>query len=143
MTRLAWVALLALSLVGCDQVLPGSSADDMKALQGTWTLIVATEDGAPQTGDMQWLVEGDAYRVRYNQKLDTTPVKITLDAARKRIDAVHHDTPPGTYGGKLKGIYELNGNSLRVCYDLTGANYPSSFDAGRGSRRVIYEFRRQ
>jgi len=143
MTRLACVAVLALSLIGCNYVLPSSSSDDMKALQGTWTLVSATENGASQTGDMQWIVEGDAYQVRYNQKLDPTPVKITLDASRKLIDAVHHETPAGTYGGKLKGIYQLSGSSLRVCYDLTGSNYPASFDAGPGSRRVIYEFRRE
>ena len=142
-SRLACVAFLALSLVGCNYLLPTSSADDMKALQGTWTLVTATENGAPQTGDMQWIVEDNVYRIRYNQQLDPTPIKITLDPSRKRIDAFHHETPAGTYGGKLKGIYELSGNSLRVCYDLTGSYYPASFDAGPGSRRVIYEFRRE
>jgi len=132
-----------LSLVACNSVLPSSSSDDLKALQGTWTLVTATQNGAPITGDMQWVVDGDEYKVRYNQQLDATPIKITLDAGRKRIDAFHHDTPAGTYGGKWKGIYELSGNSLRVCYDLTGSYYPSSFDAGPGSRRVIYEFRRE
>jgi len=143
MSRWMCVAFLILSLAGCNSVLPSSSSDDKKALQGTWTLVAATENGTPQSGDMQWIVEGDEYRVRYNQQLEATPFKITLDASRKRIDAFHHDTPAGTYGGKLKGIYELSGSSLRVCYDLTGSYYPSSFDAGPGSRRVIYEFRRE
>jgi hypothetical protein len=43
----------------------------------------------------------------------------------------------------LKGIYELNGDSLTVCYDLTGQHYPKSLDAGRGSRQVLYRFRRE
>jgi uncharacterized protein (TIGR03067 family) len=114
----------------------------MKALQGTWTLVSATENGAPQNGDVQWIVEGDSYKVRYNGQTDDTPIKLTLDTSNHRIDAFHHDTPAGTYGGKFKGIYELSGNTLRVCYDLTGSSYPTSFDAGPGSRRVIYEFRR-
>jgi len=143
MAKPACIVLLMLSLVGCNWILPSSSADDMKALQGKWTLVSATENGAPQTGDMQWIVDGDAYTVRYNQQTDPTPVKITLDAGRKRIDAVHHETPAGTYGGKFKGIYELSGNTLRICYDLTGTSYPASFDAGPGSRRVIYVFRRE
>jgi len=142
MAKLSCVVFLMLSLVGCNTVLPSSSSDDMKALQGTWTLVAATENGASQAADMQWIVDGDAYTVRYNGQTDPTPVKITLDASRKRIDAVHHETPAGTYGGKFKGIYELGGNTLRICYDLTGASYPSSFDAGPGSHRVIYVFRR-
>ena len=143
MKRLLCVVVLALSLVACNRLVPSSSSDDMKALQGTWTLVSATENGAPQTGDMQWVVDGDEYKTRYNGQLDNSPVKITLDASNKHIDAFHHDTPAGTYGGKFKGIYELNGNTLRICYDLTGSSYPSSFDAGPGSRRVIYEFRRE
>lgn len=143
MIKRAGVVLFTLSLVGCNWILPSSSSDDMKALQGTWTLVSATNNGAPMSADMQWIVDGDSYTVRYNQQTDPTPVKITLDGSRKRMDAVHHETPAGTYGGKFKGIYELSGNTLRVCYDLTGTSYPSSFDAGPGSRRVIYVFRRQ
>jgi len=30
--------------------------------------------------DMQWVVEGDQYRVRYNRRLEEVPVKFTLDA---------------------------------------------------------------
>ena len=143
MNRLAWVAVLTLALVGCDYVSSHSSSDDMKALQGTWTLVAVTENGAPQTGDLQWIVDGNEYKTRYNGQVGNVPIKITLDTSNKRIDAFHHDTPPGTYGGKFKGIYELSGNTLRICYDLTGSYYPSSFDAGPGSRRAIYEFRRE
>jgi hypothetical protein len=30
-----------------------------------------------------------------------------------------------------------------VCFDLTAQQYPKSFDAKRGSRQLIYEFRRE
>ena len=43
----------------------------------------------------------------------------------------------------MKGIYEITGETLRVCYDLTGGRYPKSFDAGAGSGQVVYEFRRE
>ena len=100
MAKRAWVVLFMLSLAGCNWILPSSSSDDMKALQGTWTLVSATNNGAPMSADMQWMVDGDAY-VRYNQQTDPTPVKITL-SSHNRIDAVHHETPAGTYGGKFE-----------------------------------------
>jgi uncharacterized protein (TIGR03067 family) len=93
--------------------------------------------------NMQWVVEGDQYRVRLNQRLDEVPIKFTLDASRKHIDAIHHEAPKWTYGGKLKGIYKINANSLTACYDLTATRYPKSFEAKRGSRRVLYQFRRE
>jgi uncharacterized protein (TIGR03067 family) len=98
---------------------------------------------APQMADMLWVVEGDQYRIRYNQHLDEVPVRFKLDASRKHIDATHHETPQGTYGGKLKGIYKISRNSLTVCYDLSGNQYPKSFEAKRGSRQVLYQFQRE
>jgi uncharacterized protein (TIGR03067 family) len=66
-----------------------------------------------------------------NQQLNNDPYMVTLDASQKRIDVFHHETPPGTYGGKLKGIYVIDGDSLKVCYDLTGERYPTSLIQSR------------
>lgn len=106
-------------------------------------MVSTTYDGEPQTADMAWIVDGDHYTIRLNGHAHQDLQTFKLDASRKQIDVFHHDTPPGTYGGKLKGIYELSGNSLKVCYDLTGQRYPRSFDAQQGSRQVLYEFRRE
>jgi len=93
--------------------------------------------------DMEWIVNGDHYNIRLDRHLQEDPNFIKLDASRKRIDVFHHYTPPGTYGGRLKGIYEISGDSLKVCFDLTAEEYPKSFNASRGLRRLIYEFRRE
>ena len=45
-------------------------------------------------------------------------------------------------GSGSKGIYEITGDSLKVCYDLKGQRYPKSFDVGPGSVQAVYEFRR-
>jgi uncharacterized protein (TIGR03067 family) len=141
--RLSRLFLLSFLLVACDAPRAADSSEDLRAWQGTWKLVSSTYDGAPQMADMLWVVNGDQYRTRYNQHLDEVPVTFKLDASRKHIDATHHETPEGTYGGKLKGIYKISGNSLTVCYDLTGNQYPKSFEAKRGSRQVLYQFQRQ
>ena len=139
----ATLLLFGLVLTACSDSRAADLSADLSAWQGTWTLISSTYDGQAQGADMQWIVQGDEYRVRMNRHLDEVPIKFTLDAGRKRIDAVHHETPAGTYGGKVKGIYKISGNSLTVCYDLTSTHYPSSFEAKHGSRQVLYEFRRE
>ena len=141
--RLGWLVLLGCLLASCRAVSSADSADDTKRWQGTWKMVACTYDGEPQTADMEWIVDGDHYTIRLNGVSHEDPNMITLDASRKRVEVFHHDTPPGTYGGKLKGIYEVSGNSLTVCYDLTGQRYPESFDAKRGSRQVLYQFRRE
>jgi uncharacterized protein (TIGR03067 family) len=130
-------------LVGCGALGTADTARDARLWQGTWKMVSCTWNGEPQVGDMAWIVEGDYYRMRVNQKTNPDHYQFKLDASQKHIDVYHHDTPPGTYGGKLKGIYEISGNSLKVCFDLTGRQYPKSFDAGPGARQVVYEFRRE
>jgi len=141
--RSSRLVLVSLLFVACNAPREADSSDDLRAWQGTWKLVSSTYDGEPQMADMLWVVDGDQYRTRYNQHLDEVPITFKLDASRKHIDATHHETPKGTYGGKLKGIYKISGNSLTVCYDLTGNQYPKSFDAKRGSHQVLYEFQRQ
>jgi uncharacterized protein (TIGR03067 family) len=142
-TSVVWLVLLGCLLVGCRGLSAAGSGDDLKEWQGTWKLVSATYDGAPQMADMEWIVDGDHYNIRMNGRTGEDPYMIKLDASSKRIDVFHHDTPPGTYGGKLKGIFEIGGDSLTVCYDLTEQGYPTLFDAPRGSRRVLYKFRRE
>jgi uncharacterized protein (TIGR03067 family) len=142
--RLEWLALLGCCLLaGCGAVSSADSAEDFKKWQGTWKMVATTYDGEPQGGDLDWVVEGDHYNIRLDQRLNPDPYTITLDASSKRVDIFHHDTPPRIYGGKLKGIYEVSGDSLKVCYELTAQRYPKSFDAPRGSRQVLYQFRRK
>ncbi len=141
--RLLTLVLLSCWLVGCGVPHAADSLEDAKRWQGTWRLVSCTYDGAPQMADMQWVVDGDHYNIRLNRQLGPDPYTFKLDTSQKHIDVTHHETPKGTYGGKVTGIYEISGDSLRVCYDLTGRQYPTSFDAARGSRQVLYQFQRE
>ena len=67
---------------------------------------------------MHWIVQGDYYLTQVDGVTHEDHYPFTLDASQTHIDVNHHDTPEGTYGGKLKGIYEVTGDSLKVCYDL-------------------------
>src|SRR5262245_6281938 len=114
------VALLGCGLAGCKDVskavaasCKADPAEDVRQWQGTWKLVAATWNGEPQKGDVRWLVSADRYTVR----LDGTDVEhntFKLDACEKHVDVFHHEVPKGTYGGSLKGVYEIKGDRLRV-----------------------------
>lgn len=138
--------LLVLSsclLTGCGAASVADPAEDARQLQGTWKLVSSTWNGEPQMADMQWVVDHDHYTIRLDGKSHVDPHTFKLDATQKHIDVYHHEVPAGTYGGSLKGIYEITGDRLRVCYDLTGRQYPKSFDARPGSRQILYQFERE
>jgi uncharacterized protein (TIGR03067 family) len=136
------VVLLSCFLVGCGATRAADKSNDTTNLQGTWKMVSCVWNGEPQNGNVQWVVSGDRYTVQLDGKSAETST-ITLDGSKKHIDVFHHDTPQGTYGGKLKGIYELKGDSLKVCYDLKGQRYPTSFEAGKGSGQVLYQLKRE
>lgn len=142
MRRPGWILFPCL-LAGCGTNPAASEADDTRAWQGTWKLVSCVANGEPERGDMRWVVDGDHYTIRVAGKSGGDPYTFKLDPAQKHIDVYHHDTPEGTYGGRLKGIYVIQGDSLKVCYDLKGQRYPESFDAPRGSGRGVYQFRRE
>jgi uncharacterized protein (TIGR03067 family) len=142
MRRLGFLCFASLLAVGIHQA-AAAEADDTRAWQGTWKLVSCTYNGEPQMADMQWLVNGNQYTIRLNRRPAEGPHWFKLDPKQKRIDVFHHDTPKGTYGGRLKGMYEIQGDSLKVCFDLKGQRYPTAFDAGRGSARVLYQFQRE
>lgn len=116
--------------------------DDLARWQGTWKLVACTYNGEPQPGNVQWLVRGDHYNIRLDGRTGSDPYTFKLDPRQKRIDVFHHETPKGTWGGSFKGIYEITGDSLKVCYDERGRRYPQSFAAGRNSGQVLYVLKR-
>jgi uncharacterized protein (TIGR03067 family) len=134
------VLAVCLLLTACKAA--SDPAADLNVWQGTWTLVSVTNEGQSETHDMQWVVQGNEYRIKLDGQLHSDPYVITLDPGHGRIDVFHHDTPAGTYGGKLKGIYKMSGDTLTVSYDLTGATYPDRFDAPPGSKRAVFVFKR-
>ena len=102
-TRLVWLLLLGCLLTGCKRPFHWIRRTIPKWWQGTWKMVATTYDGAPQPGDMAWIVAGDRDTIRLDGQAHVDPYMIKLDTGRKRIDVFHHETPPGTYGGKLEG----------------------------------------
>jgi uncharacterized protein (TIGR03067 family) len=127
----------------------GHSTDpvaDAQTLQGAWRLTGATYEGRPIHNDVRWVVDGDHYTVHLGQAEETWQFKLDSGTGHNQILAKHGDNPlasQGYTGGALTGIYELSGEKFRVCFDMTGRQYPTSFAAPKGSRQIIYEFARE
>lgn len=142
MRRFGLVVVTCL-LAGCGMSRAADKANDHQSWQGTWTLVSATSNGETETANAQWIVEGDHYNLCLDGKTHNDPYNFKLDPSQKRIDVFHHETPKGSWGGSYKGIYELKGDSLKVCYDGKGQRYPKTFEAGRGSGQILYQLKRE
>ena len=111
---------------------------DSAALQGKWAVTSLTREGKVEA------ISKDAVRVitddKYTMKLHPL---LTIKGAYK-IDPTTNpkamETTPssGPYKDKpLLGIYELDGDSLKICYALPGKDRPTEFSSKEGSGWIL------
>jgi len=66
----------------------------------------------------------------------------TLDAASgpKRMTVTGTEGP--NLGKTYPAIYELKGDTLRICYDLSGAKHPTEFKTVAGTKLYLVTYKR-
>lgn len=119
-----------------------SAKGDLQRLQGAWVAVDAEYDGGKEMppGGVKWVFRGDICEVWIGgAKMETQ--QITLDPT-KRLKTIDVRPAGGLMGHRVKGIYRLDGDSLKVCYHTPGQEYPTEFSAPKGARRISYHFRR-
>lgn len=124
-------------------------SDDAKeeSLDGTWTAKSAELAGKKFPGEItksiKLVLKGDEYQVNVGQKPDRGTCKRNSKADPKTLDITGTDGP--NKGRTILAIYERKGDTLKVCYDLTGKNRPAEFKTLAGSQLFLveYEFRKE
>jgi uncharacterized protein (TIGR03067 family) len=119
--------------------------EDAKKMQGSWKLTGAIFNGEPMLEDARLTIDGDKYVMTVHGIDTPSTFKLGIGGPHT-IWVFHHENPlasQGFYGGTFTGIYELSGDRLRICFDMTGRQYPKTLDASKGSRRSINEFMRE
>ena len=104
-------------------------------MQGTWKWV--TQEGAQHPASAEDLEKttimfsGDKWIIRDGDKVIQAGTQ-KLNATKKpsQIDTVATEGPDK--GDIMLGIYELKGDTLKVCFDPKGKERPSSFTAKAG-----------
>jgi uncharacterized protein (TIGR03067 family) len=135
----ALTLLLAFSLAARSD-----NAKDGDALQGTW-LPSAAELGAKAFPDevrtsIKLVVKDDRYTVTVGKAVDTGTVKLNPAAKPKEVDITGTDGP--NKGKTIKAICEFDGETLRVCYDLSGKGRPTAFATKEDTQLFLVTYKR-
>ena len=132
--------LLAGLLFGAD---PAKDEGDTEKIQGTW-VPTAIRIGGKDTPEKE---------LKKIEKLILSKGTITvtgksrgsykLDPSKRprAIDLMSTDGPDK--GKTAEGIYELEGETLRLCWDQPGKGRPKEFKSEEGSERVLVTFKRE
>jgi uncharacterized protein (TIGR03067 family) len=107
----------------------GEDKDEVKLMEGNWTPTVAELAGKKFPDEvlktMKLIVKNDQYTVKVGEIIDKGTVKLDSTKKPKEIDIVGTDGP--NKGKTFLAIYEIDKDSLKVCYDLSGKARPTEF----------------
>jgi uncharacterized protein (TIGR03067 family) len=125
----------------------GTRADDkadvekeLKKFQGSWTFESVETGGKVQpaaefkgvtvtfVGDKYTVKKGDEVIQAATQKLDPSKSPKALDVTV---------TEGVNKGAVMLGIYEISGDTLKVCFDPEGKKRPTEFKSASGSQTLV------
>jgi uncharacterized protein (TIGR03067 family) len=123
----------------------GGDGKDGDTLEGTW-LPSAAELGGKMFPEeirktIKLVVNDDKYTVTVGEQVDKGTVKLNPSAKPKELDITGTEGP--NKGKKIPAIYERDGDTLRVCYDLSGKNRPTEFKTKEGTQLFLVTYKRE
>jgi uncharacterized protein (TIGR03067 family) len=136
MKRLILVALVVGLLVGADDPQKDSRKKGATALEGTWVVVSITYNGAEKAVNEKFIFfQGKNLIVKTKEGDREATFKID---AKGTIDITSSDDCRNT----RKGIYQLKGDDLKLCYSLPGKDRPKDFTAEKNSGRSLIVLKR-
>jgi uncharacterized protein (TIGR03067 family) len=114
-------------------------------LQGNWTLVGGEQSGvAISEADLEHYkltIDGNQHRVSWSNailegthELDTSQTPMTIDSK---------DSAGPFEGMCLKGIFELNGDELTICFANPGEERPARFTTQDGDATILHKWKRR
>ena len=123
---------IVVSLVGC-----GQQGTDAERLQGTWTVESAEKQAPEKVKGLRAVVTGDSFTLKMGDKdVETATIQLDPSKTPKTID-FQPATPGKTEKRPSLGIYELKGDTLKLCWRKEGGERPSEFAAKADDRDFV------
>ena len=115
------------------------------AIQGTWLPSAAELGGKAFPEEVRktikLVVTEAKYTVTVGKQVDQGTVKLNPRAKPKTLDITGTDGP--NKGKTILAIYERDGDTLRVCYDLSGKGRPREFKTTEGTQLFLVTYKRE
>ncbi|HZU36492.1 MAG TPA: TIGR03067 domain-containing protein [Gemmataceae bacterium] len=115
-------------------------AKELKKFQGVWTFESVEAGGkkapADQFKGVTVTFAGNKHTVKKgDQVLQVGIQKLDPSKSPKAIDVRIIEGP--NKGAVMLGIYEINGDTLKVCFDESGKKRPTEFKSAPGSETFV------
>jgi uncharacterized protein (TIGR03067 family) len=118
---------------------------DAKAIQGNWKPATAELAGQPMPDavlkTISLKLDSGRYEVFVGSEPDRGTYSLDIASNPKGMTIVGTEGP--NHGKTFPAIYELNGETLRICYDLSGAKRPVEFKSVAGTQLYLVTYNRK
>ena len=132
--------LIACSATNQPMHNPGDS------LAGTWTCAAATVNGRPlpdaTVKQLRLTLTGGRYKTEKGSEV-LFDSSYTTDPAKNPKEIIMVGTEGDLAGKEARGIYSLQGDTLRICYTMPGQQRPAAFESLAGSEAYLIVWQRQ
>ncbi len=119
--------------------------DASKLLDGTWLPVEAILNGQKFSEEvlktMKLIVKGGQYTVQVGPPTDQGTLKLDPTKTPKVMDIAGTEGP--NKGKTILTIYELNGDSLKVCYALKDGERPTVFESKPDTNLLLVTYMRE
>jgi uncharacterized protein (TIGR03067 family) len=144
--RISYVALfcaLGFAASGGSGTWADDKADlekEVRKFQGTWTFESSETGGkkipADELKGFILIFEGDKHTVKKGDEvIQVGTQKINPSKSPKTIDVTMTEGP--SKGKVMLGIYEIDGDTLKVCFDSQGKKRPTEFKSSPDSEYFV------
>lgn len=131
------IVVLSLASPGFPQ---DAAAKEREKLQGVWQVLRQEYDGTDEnSGEAKLVIVGDKMAVKDKQGEKNISWKIDPAKQPKTIDLTMDVNGKAI---QLTGIYQLDGDTLKICASEAGQARPTEFASPKGSRLTLFVLKR-
>src|SRR6185312_14777336 len=122
-----------------------ADVSDAKAVQGDWKPVKAELGGQPMAEEVLKTISLKIGEGTYEVHVANSPDKgtVTVDSSTTPKSMTITGTEGPNKGKTFPCIYELKGETLRICYDLSGVKRPSEFKTTAGTKLYLVTYARK
>lgn len=132
---------------GGDEPKPADQAAiaaELKKFEGTWRYESTIVNGQPLPGDAlespRLVLKGDTFELSDPMVTYRGTFAVDPKAKPRTIDITMTEGPEK--GSVMLGIYELDGDTYRICAAMSGPERPKEFTCKEGSGRMLHVLKR-
>ena len=118
---------------------------EIERFQGTWkfesVMIGGEKMDIKLFKDARLILEGEKFTQNQGKLVTHGTYKVDVSKKPKTVDVTFTDGPEK--GKTMPGIYELNGDAYKACFDLTCKERPTKFESKKGTMLVVEVLKRE